>query len=106
MQVDDPEKLRKIRSLMLKNLITDTQLIKSIDEVMSSTDTPEGGGDDEGGLDEMGDTQLTPDVAGELGGDTEGDIDLPLPDMGEGDIGEDTGGDTELPDMQETLTEE
>ena len=105
MKVDDPAKDKKLRSLMLKDVITNSKITKMIDEVLADTAPAEGGGAD-GSLDDMGDTQLTPDVGGELGG-VGGDDMIELPDMGaEGEAPADAGGDAELPEMADTLNTE
>ncbi|MCM1322799.1 MAG: portal protein [Acetobacter sp.] len=101
-QVEDADKLRKLRSLMLKEIITNPQLVKALDEAMTAEEPKAGGDDDEGSLDDMGDTQLTDDVAGDLGLGDGGDTgDLELPDL-LGD-GSESSTDLELPEMSDTL---
>ena len=100
-KVEDPAKTEPLRSLMLKQIITNPQLVDAIDELFASTkqDEQEETGEDIP-LDEMGDTQLSPDVGGELGLD-EGGEGIPE----EREIPLDTGneGGEELPEMGDVL---
>lgn len=107
MKVDD-EKQTKLRSLMIKDVVTDPQLTKIIDEVLTQNDELEST-DNNDNLDNLDDSQLSNDVAAELGLDTGneggGGSEPPL-EIDEGDL-EPAGGETEeLPEMNVTINSE
>lgn len=99
-QVGDPEKQRKLRSLLLKQVITDPNVTSAIDSILFADAKDKEDADGEGGDAEQGlDTQLTDDVGDQLGGDLGLDTDAAQ------DGGLDLGAEVELPEMSETLGE-
>lgn len=99
-KVEDPAKTEPVRSLMLKQIITNPQLVEAIDKLFASTKQTEEDSDDGGDipLDEMNDSQMSPDVGGELGLD-EGGGGIPE----EREVPMDMGGGEELPEMSDVL---
>lgn len=103
MKVDD-EKQPELRSLLIKEVITNPQVTKIIDQVLTKTEAQQPPENDES-LDDLNDSQLSDDVANELG--------LDLPDDGppleidEGDLTppEPSSNAPELPEMSDVLTE-
>ena len=99
--VEDPEKQRKLRSLLLKQVITDPTVTSAIDEIMfkDAKEKEDEKNKTEGGEDTGLDTQLSEGAEDQLGGD------LGL-DLGEEPAeGGETPTETELPEMSETLGE-
>lgn len=92
-KVEDPDKQRDLRSVMLKEVITNPQIAKLIDELMTAPEKP---ASDAGDITDMDDTQLTDDVSAELGVESEEapDIELSLEEPAESPV-------QELPEMTE-----
>lgn len=102
-KIEDPVKQRDLRSVMLKEIITSPQINKLLDEMFAAekapASTPEGS---TGDITDLGDTQLSEDVASDLGvgGSEESPPDIELSTTVSEAPAE------ELPEMSETLTEE
>ena len=104
-KIEDHEKQRALRSVMLKEVITSPQIIKLIDEMFAKEAAPAPTPTDEGDITTLSDTQLSEDVASDLGvGGSEEPIDIEIPVEGEEAPAEAPA--EELPEMSETLTEE
>ena len=88
--VEDPDKLRKVKSLMIKELISSPDLVSAIDEMMSEDKEPEPQTSQTD--DPLLDTQLTEGSSDQLGLD---DTDIELPDSNDTD----DSTDIELPEM-------
>lgn len=99
--IEDPDQLRQLRSLMLKQVITDPKIVEIIDQTMTpkEAESAEGGeGEQSANLDDLAldDSQLSPDVSDELGVETP---QSEPPQEGQGE-------ELELPEMSDTLTAE
>lgn len=90
--VEDPDKLKKVKSLMIKELISNPDLVSAIDEMMSDDKKPEPPSPETD--DPLLDTQLTEGSSDQLGldgadielpdtGDAEDSTDIELPEMGD-----------------------
>lgn len=88
--VEDPDKLKKVKSLMIKELISSPDLVSAIDEMMSEDKKPEPQTPQTD--DPLLDTQLTEGSSDQLGLD---DTDIELPDSDNTD----DSTDIELPEM-------
>ena len=88
--VEDPDKLKKVKSLMIKELISSPDLVSAIDEMMSEDKKPEPQTPPTD--DPLLDTQLTEGSSDQLGLD---DTDIELPDSNNTD----DSTDIELPEM-------
>lgn len=90
--VEDPDKLKKVKSLMIKELISNPDLVSAIDEMMSDDKKPEPPSPETD--DPLLDTQLTEGSSDQLGLD---DADIELPDTGDAE----DSTDIELPEMED-----
>ena len=90
--VEDPDKLRKVKSLMIKELISNPDLVSAIDEMMTPDETPESPTSQTDSP--LLDTQLTEGSSDQLGLDS---TDVELPDS----VDTEDSTDIELPEMKD-----